>query len=381
MEITELLAYTKRNNASDLHISSGHPPILRVDGDLMPLKMDKLTSEQVQDLIYSVMTESQRAKYENDYELDFAVQFGPQLRFRANAYQVQSGPAIAFRCISERVPTLDELNMPPILKRLASRNKGLVLITGPTGSGKSTTLAAMIDYINENYPKHIITIEDPVEYIHKSKRCLVNQRELGSDTHSFAKALKSALREDPDVILVEEMRDLETIHLALTAAETGHLVLGTLHTSSAAKTVDRIVDVFDGNEKELVRSMLSSSIEAIITQTLLKKSGGEGRVAALEIMVGTPAIRNLVREGKTPQIYSLMQVGKNMGMQTMKDAITGLLQDGKVKEESAKSALNMMNDEMIGEANQLAGTKANANQQGGWRSISEEDVLSNSNDF
>lgn len=350
MDITELLAFARKNNASDLHISSQHPPVLRIHGDMMPLKLDKLTGDQVKGMIYAVMTESQRAEYERDLEHDFSVQFGDDMRFRANAFNTVHGPAITFRHIPTKIPTMGELRLPDVFTRLCTLQKGLILVTGPTGSGKSTTLASMINYINENMSKHILTIEDPVEFMHKSKKCLVNQRELNTSTNSFARALKSALREDPDVILVGEMRDLETIQLALTAAETGHLVMGTLHTNSAAKTIDRIIDVFPGEHKQMVMSMLSSSIEAIIAQTLIKRKGGGGRVAGLEIMLGTSGVRNMIREGKTPQLYSLMQVGKNVGMRTMKDHVYELLETGVIDEEAAKTVLHIQDPKELEQA-------------------------------
>lgn len=353
MDITELLAFTRKNKASDLHISSLHPPVLRIHGDMMPLKSDKLSPEQVKAMIYAVMTEQQRAEYERNLEYDFSVQFGEDLRFRANAFNTVHGPAITFRHIPTKIPTMGELDLPEVFERLCLLNKGLILVTGPTGSGKSTTLAAMINFINENTSKHILTIEDPVEFVHKSKKSLVNQRELGTSTQSFSRALKSALREDPDVILVGEMRDLETIQLALTAAETGHLVMGTLHTNSAAKTIDRIVDVFPGEDKNMIMSMLASSIEAIIAQALVKRKGGGGRVAALEIMLGTSGIRNMIREGKTPQLYSLIQVGRSQGMRTMKDHVYELLEQGVIDEDAAKTILNM-NDARELEAAQTA---------------------------
>jgi len=341
MEIIELLYHTKKNNASDLHLSSGHPPVMRIHGDIIHLKLDAIPADNVKSMIYSIMTENQRADYERDFELDFAVQFGDDMRFRVNAFTTMSGPAAAFRNIPDRIMTLKELGMPDIFSRLSLLTKGLILVTGPTGSGKSTTLAAMVDNINDQLPKHILTIEDPVEFIHKSRKALINQRELGTNTISFSRALKSALREDPDVILVGELRDLETIQLALTAAETGHLVLGTLHTNSAAKTIDRIIDAFPAQNKALIMSMLGSTLEAVISQTLIKKADGTGRVAGLEIMLGTPAIRNLIREGKVPQMYSLMQIGSRVGMRTMRDSINDLLKSGVITLESARSALNL----------------------------------------
>ncbi len=378
MQITELLAFTKKNNASDLHISSNHPPVMRIHGDMLPLKMPKLTPDQVKERIYAVMTEQQRSDYENDLELDFSVQFGDDLRFRANAFNTIHGPAIAFRYIETDIRTLEQLNMPEVLKRFTTLHKGLVLVTGPTGSGKSTTLAAMINEINENQSKHILTIEDPVEYVHKSKKCLINQRELGSNTVSFARALKSALREDPDVILVGELRDLETIQLALTAAETGHVVFGTLHTNSAAKTIDRIIDAFPAQDKSLIMSMLASSIEGVVAQTLLKKADNAGRVAALEVLIATPAIRNMIREHKTPQIYSLMQVGRSMGMRTMKDSIYAMLEKGLISETVARDALN------INEEKEDALPQAGANNNGAGeqrRAAAAPRAVTNSEDF
>ena len=284
------------------------------------------------------MTEYQRAEYERDMETDFAISFGDQMRFRVNAFNTLNGPAAVLRTIPNKIQGLETVGAPDILKKLCGLHKGLILVTGPTGSGKSTTLAAMIDYINNNSPKHIITIEDPVEFIHVSKKSLINQREVGKNTKSFAKALRSALREDPDVVLVGELRDMETIQLALTAAETGHLVMGTLHTNSAPKTIDRIIDVFPAGDKEMIRAMLSISLEAVITQTLLKRRDA-GRVAAHEIMLGTPAMRNLIREGRIAQLYSMIQTGSKMGMVTMKDSVYKLLSEGIISEEVARAAL------------------------------------------
>lgn len=352
MEITELLLQAKKNGASDLHISSDNVPSMRLHGDIVPIHPDPLSAEQVKDLLYSIMTESQRADYERDMELDFAIQFGDDMRFRVNAFNTLHGPAAVMRDIPTKILTLEDLNMPDILKSISGLHKGIVLVTGPTGSGKSTTLAAMVDYINGNFPKHILTIEDPVEFVHTSKKSMINQRELGTNTTSFSRALKSALREDPDVILVGEMRDLETIQLALSAAETGHLVFGTLHTNSAPKTIDRIIDAFPASDKALIMSMLSTSLEAVISQALLKTKDGKGRVAALEILIGTPAIRNLIRKGKLPQVYSLMQVGSKMGMRTMKDSAYALVERGVITLEAAKSLLNTKegDDSSIGES-------------------------------
>lgn len=344
MEITDLLISTVRNKASDLHLSAGNPPIMRVDGDMLPVKAPPLSGDIVKQMLYAIMTDQQRSEYERDYEIDFSISFGEEMRFRVNSFNTIDGPAAVFRTIPTKVLSLEDINAPEVLKRLCSLHKGLVLVTGPTGSGKSTTLAAMVDYINAQYTHHILTIEDPVEFVHKSKRSLINQREVGSSTKSFARALRSALREDPNVILVGELRDLETIHLALTAAETGHLVFGTLHTNSAPKTIDRIIDVFPSEDKAMVRAMLSVSLEAIIAQTLLKKNGG-GRIAAHEILLGTPAIRNLIREGKVPQISSMMQMGQKHGMLTMKDSLYRLLEEGKINQEAVKSYLAYTDDE------------------------------------
>lgn len=339
MEITELLLFTQKNHGSDLHITAGAPPIIRIHGDVMPLKVPPLTVDQVKHLLYSIMTEQQRSEYERNLELDFSLSFSQKMRFRVNAFNTINGPAAVFRDIPTHIRSLEELGAPEILARLSKLPKGLILVTGPTGSGKSTTLAAMVDLINSNDAKHILTIEDPVEFVHQSKKSLVNQREVGSSTTSFSRALKSALREDPDVILVGELRDLETIQLAITAAETGHLVMGTLHTNSAPKTIDRIIDVFPADQQEMVRSMLSESLQAIITQTLLKRQDGTGRIAVHEILVCTPAVRNLIREGKTPQIHSLMQISSRAGMLTMKDAIYKLVEQGKISREEAKNAI------------------------------------------
>lgn len=338
MEITDLLIATVKNGASDLHLSATNPPLMRVDGDILSLNAPPLDANEIKVMLYSVMTEQQRSEYERDYEIDFSIAFGEEMRFRVNAFNSINGPGAVFRTIPTEVLTLDQLNAPAVFKDLCKVHKGIILVTGPTGSGKSTTLAAMIDYINQSYSKHILTIEDPVEFVHKSKSSLINQREVGSSTKSFAAALRSALREDPDVILVGEMRDLETIHLALTAAETGHLVMGTLHTSSAAKTVDRIIDVFPAEDKEMVRAMLSVSVQAIISQKLLKKEGG-GRIAAHEILLGTPAVRNLIREGKIPQINSMMQMGSKLGMSVMKDVVYKLLEQQVISHETAKEAV------------------------------------------
>ncbi len=350
MDITDLLVLTKKQTASDLHLSVGNPPMLRLNGEIVHQRGDILTVDDIKSMLYSVMTESQRSDYERDFEIDFAISFGENMRFRINAFNTIAGPAAVLRTIPTQIISLQDLGSPEILTKLCSLHKGLVLVTGPTGSGKSTTLAGMMDYINTHYARHIITIEDPVEFIHQSKKSLINQREVGRNTKSFARALKSALREDPDVILVGELRDIETVQLALTAAETGHLVFATLHTSSAAKTIDRIIDVFPAGDKEMVRAMLSASLEAVIAQTLLKTITG-GRVAAHEIMLGTSAVRNLIREGKVPQLYSMIQMGSKLGMISMKDSIYALINKKIITEEVARAALMTSTSEENGEGN------------------------------
>jgi twitching motility protein PilT len=335
VDIAQLLAFAVKNNASDLHLSAGVPPMIRVDGDMKRINMPSLTHKEVHGMVYDIMNDKQRKAYEEFYETDFSFEIPKLARFRVNAYNQNRGAAAVFRTIPSLILSLDDLNAPKIFKDMAMHPRGLVLVTGPTGSGKSTTLAAMINYVNENKPDHIITIEDPIEFVHESKRSLINQREVHRDTLGFSEALRSALREDPDVVLVGELRDLETIRLALTAAETGHLVFGTLHTSSAAKTIDRIVDVFPSAEKEMVRTMLSESLRAVVSQTLLKRNGG-GRVAAHEIMIGTPAIRNLIREGKIAQMYSSIQTGQSAGMQTLDQNLADLLKAGMISKEEAR---------------------------------------------
>ncbi len=326
MDIAELLAFAQKNKASDLHISAGLPPMIRVDGEMKRINLPTLDDETVLKMIFDIMNDQQRKTYEENLEVDFSFEIPNVARFRVNAFNQDRGPAAVFRTIPSVVLSLEDLDAPLIFGELVNKPRGLILVTGPTGSGKSTTLAAMVDHINENKREHILTVEDPIEFVHQSKKCLINQRELHKNTHSFENALKSALREDPDVILVGELRDLETIRLAMTAAETGHLVLATLHTSSAPKTIDRIVDVFPAEEKSMVRSMLSESIQAVISQTLLKRVGG-GRVAAHEIMVGTNAIRNLIREDKIAQMYSMIQTGQHDGMQTLDQCLEKLLRD------------------------------------------------------
>ncbi|MCE9633159.1 MAG: type IV pilus twitching motility protein PilT [Methylophilales bacterium] len=317
MDITDLLAFSVNNKASDLHLSAGLPPMIRVHGDVRRINAPPLDHETVHDMITGIMNDIQRKTFAEHLECDFSIEVEGLARFRVNAFNQNRGAGAVLRTIPSKVLTLDELKCPPIFQEIAQNPRGIVLVTGPTGSGKSTTLAAMVNFINESEYGHILTVEDPIEFVHESKRCLINQREVGPHTESFTAALRSALREDPDVILVGEMRDLETIRLALTAAETGHLVFGTLHTSSAAKTIDRIVDVFPAAEKEMVRAMLSESLRAVISQTLCKTADGKGRVAAHEIMIGTPAIRNLIREAKIAQMYSAIQTGQSIGMQTL----------------------------------------------------------------
>ena len=336
MDITELLAFSVKNNASDLHISAGMPPLIRVDGDIRRINVPPLEDKEVHSLIYDIMNDKQRKDYEEFLEADFSFELQDLARFRVNAFVQNRGRAAVFRTIPSRVLTLEDLKAPKVFQDISLQPRGLVLVTGPTGSGKSTTLAGMIDYVNDNKHDHILTIEDPIEFVHESKKCLVNQREVHRDTHSFSNALRSALREDPDIILVGEMRDLETIRLALTAAETGHLVFGTLHTTSAAKTIDRVIDVFPEGEKAMVRSMLSESLQAVIAQTLLKRNGG-GRVAAHEILIGTPAIRNLIREAKVAQMYSAMQTGMSLGMQTLDHSLKQLVSKGIVSRNDARA--------------------------------------------
>lgn len=345
MQITDLLAFGVKNKASDLHLSAGLPPMIRVHGDIRRINLPEMSAEDVGNMISSVMNDLQRKNYQQNLETDFSFELPNVARFRVNAFNTNRGPAAVFRTIPSKVLTLEELKAPRVFQKIADTPRGLVLVTGPTGSGKSTTLAAMIDYINQNQPGHILTIEDPIEFVHQSKKSLVNQRELHEHTHSFANALKSALREDPDIILVGEMRDPETIGLALTAAETGHLVFGTLHTTSAAKTVDRIIDVFPAGEKEMVRSMLSESLRAVIAQTLLKTKDGKGRVAAHEILISTAAVRNLIRENKIAQIGSTLQTGQNHGMQTLDQCLQDLVRRGVISLEDARA--KAQNPDMI----------------------------------
>lgn len=345
MDLTQLLAFSMKNNASDLHLSANSQPIIRVNGDMKKVKSDALSSDQIRSMLYSVMSEDQRAVYERELEIDLAISFGEKTRFRVNAFNTRQGAAAVFRTIPSDVPTMDELDLPKAIRKFAGLDKGLILITGATGSGKSTTLASIVNHINTTKSKHILTIEDPVEFFHTSQKSLINHREIGRDTKSFKSALRSALREDPDVILVGEMRDYETISLALTAAETGHLVLATLHANSASKTIDRVIDVFPAGDKDMVRAMLSNSLEGVIAQTLLPRADGNGRVGAFEVLVGTNAVRNLVRENQVPQIYSMMQTGSRFGMVTMEEYIENLIEQGVVTAQEGRTVLMKASDE------------------------------------
>lgn len=340
MDIAELLDFSVKHNASDLHLSAGVSPMVRIDGEVRKLGVPAFSHADVHRLVSEIMNDAQRSEFEERLEVDFSFELPDVGRFRVNAFNQARGCAAVFRTIPTTIPSLEDLATPAIFETIANMEKGLVLVTGPTGSGKSTTLAAMVDHINRNHNKHILTIEDPIEFVHNNNKCLINQREVHKDTHSFNNALRSALREDPDVILVGELRDQETISLALTAAETGHLVFGTLHTSSAAKTIDRIIDVFPGSDKEMVRSMLSESLRAVIAQKLLKRTGG-GRVACHEIMMATSAIRNLIREDKVAQMFSVIQTGAAHGMQTMEQNARQLIAQGLVEQEEVAKKIEL----------------------------------------
>ena len=337
MDIAELLAYSVKNKASDLHLSAGMSPMIRVHGEIRKINLPAMEHKDVHEMVYDIMNDGQRKSYEEDLECDFSFEVPNLARFRVNAFNTQRGAASVLRTIPSTVLTLEDLKAPNIFAEIAQQPRGVVLVTGPTGSGKSTTLAAMINDINEKEHGHILTLEDPIEFVHESKNSLINQREVGRDTLSFSNALRSALREDPDIILVGEMRDLETIRLAMTAAETGHLVFGTLHTSSAAKTIDRIIDVFPADEKEMMRAMLSESLRAVISQTLCKTKDGAGRVAAHEIMIGTPAIRNLIREAKVAQMYSTIQTSQGSGMQTLDQNLMELVKRNVITNAEART--------------------------------------------
>ena len=343
MDLNSLLTYAREHNASDLHLACGYPPIVRIGGVMQKLNVSQLTTEDIEKIFFSIANEQQAEIFKQDLELDFAIE-SDKFRYRSNIYSTINGPSIAIRVISDKIKNLQELMVPAVVERFTKIKKGLVVVTGATGSGKSTTLAAMIEHINTQYSKHIITIEDPIEYKFTSNKCLINQREVGANTHSFAKALKSALRENPDIIMIGELRDLETIQLALTAAETGHLVFGTLHTSSAAKTIDRIVDVFPTNDKPMIRTMLASSLEGIISQALLPKPNGNERVAAYEVLIANSAIRNLIRENKLYQVSSLMQIGSKQGMVLMDQSINALYSKGMISEEVAKDYAAQLNN-------------------------------------
>jgi len=333
MDISELLLFVHKEGASDLHISAGEPPMVRIYGEIKRIEVPPLTREELHVMLYDILNDYQRKKYEEMHELDFSLELKGVARFRVNAFRQQRGEGVVFRVIPSKILTLEQLGLPKNLREVCQNERGLVLVTGPTGCGKSTTLASMIDVINNSLKGHIITIEDPIEFLHESKKCLINQREIGAHTLTFANALRSALREDPDIILVGEMRDLETISLALTAAETGHLVFSTLHTSGAAKTVDRIIDVFPGEQQGQIRAQFAESIQAIISQILLKRRDGRGLIPALEIMIGTPAIRNLIREAKVAQLPSAIQTGQKFGMKSLDQSLKDLVSRNIVKKE------------------------------------------------
>lgn len=337
LHIDELLHIVVDKNSSDLHICANSPPVLRLDGKLVRMNYDMFTPPLLQRMMYEIISDENIQKFETTYELDFSYALPRRARFRVNMYRDRGSVAAAFRLIPQKIPTVEQLNLPPILKTLVEKPRGLILVTGPTGSGKSTSLAAMINHININRAEHIITIEDPIEYLHEHKQSLINQREVGQDTRSFLNALRGSLREDPDILLVGEMRDVETISLAITAAETGHLVFATLHTNNSAESVDRMIDVFPPGQQEQIRVQLSNNLVAIISQQLLRRANGEGRIPANEIMIASPAIRNLIREAKTHQITSMIQTSGNMGMTTMDQCLRDLYLKGWVSLEDAMS--------------------------------------------
>jgi twitching motility protein PilT len=353
VRIHELLTFAVKIGASDIHVGAGEIPAMRVDGEIKRLDLAPLGADDAKRLAYSVMSEKQKTEFENKLECDFSIGLKGLARFRINVFTQSRGVGMVLRQIPSKVLTLEDIKAPKIFEGMANYKKGLVLVTGPTGSGKSTTLAAIIDHINKNRHEHILTVEDPVEFVHVPRKCIINQREVGSHTHSFSNALRSALREDPDVILVGELRDLETISLALTAAETGHLVFGTLHTNSAPETIDRVIDVFPHEQQQQVRTMLSTSLMAVVSQALLKRADGKGRVAAHEIMIANNAIRNLVRENKLHQIPSMMQTGKNEGMQVMEECLRELALRGKISRQDAMQLAN--NQRMFEDADRAAG--------------------------
>lgn len=343
MDITQLLAFCHESDASDLHLSAGSPPVLRIYGGLKRVKTEALSSEEIKKIIYPVMSEHHQKQFEQEKELDFAVTYAKDTRFRVNLFRNRGGISAVFRLIPNKIPSFAELDLPPIFEKLSSLPKGLVLLTGPSGSGKSTTLAAMVNYINDHFNKHIITIEDPVEFIHQSNKSLINHREIGHDTHSYAQALKGALRQDPNVILVGEMRDYETISLALTAAETGHLVFSTLHAASPENAISRIIDVFPAQDKEMVRTMLANSLEGIVSQILIKRKDGKGRISAFETLIGNLAIKNMIKENRLSHIRSVIETGSKHGMMTMQNSVQSLIDHGLVVEEDVASSMLDLN--------------------------------------
>ena len=334
-DLTALLGFAKEQGASDLHISAGMPPILRLNGEMVRLELPPLTPDEAHDALYDILKDDQKRQFEEHMEMDFAFEIPGLARFRANMLMQLRGAAAVFRLVPTQVKTLEQLGMPDVLRQLSEKERGLVVVTGPTGSGKSTTLAAMVNYVNETLKGHIVTVEDPIEFVHEPKKCLVTQREVRAHTHSFSNALRAALREDPDVILVGELRDLETTQLAVSAAETGHLVFATLHTNSAAKAIDRIIDIFPSGQQAQIRTMLSESLEGVVAQMLLPAKDGNGRVAAIEVLVGVPALRNLIREDKNAQILSVIQTGSVHGMRSLDQSLRDLVMQGKLSRAEA----------------------------------------------